>query len=156
MLGALADGVHVLVVAAGEAVVDQNPPPHVQPGHARQVNVGPDSCRDNHHVAIQCIAVLELETRYALVAKDCGGQFFQMKAHSQVFQALLQQLAGLGVQLRVHQPAHEVDDVNLQPPVHQSARRFQPQQAAADDRRPTRSLRVLDDGCTVVQGAEHE
>ena len=82
--------------------------------------------------------------------------FSRWKPHSQLLQALLQELAGQGVQLRLHQPAIEVHHVNLQPTVHQPAGRLQAQQPPADDGRLAGALCVLDDGSAVIQRAEHE
>ena len=156
MFSALADGVNVLVVAAGQAIGYQDATPHVQTGHAGQVDVGPDAGGYDNHLAVQRCAVLELQAGYFAVAQYGRGQLLQMEPDPQSLQALLEQLAGQRVQLHVHEPGHQVNDVHLDAAVHQPAGCFQPQQAAADYGRFPHLASVVDDFGAVVQGAKHE
>ena len=72
-------------------------------------------------------AVLETQPRHPLVAKHIGGQRLQVDVDAHAFQRLVQHRARGGVQLTLHQPRHEVDDMYVQPLRLQPACSLQPQ-----------------------------
>ena len=155
MLGAFANGVDVPVVAAGQAVVDQNAPADVQPGHPRQVHIGPNAGGDERQVTVQHAAVPELQAAYAVIPQDGRSLLFQMKPHAGTGQATPQQVGGRKVQLLIHQPAHQVDDIDGHASVHQAGSGLQPQQPAADNRRLLGPGRGISDNLpAVVQRAK--
>ena len=79
-----------------------------------------------------------------------------MEPDAQTLQALLQQLARLGVELGIHEPTHEVDDVDFEAAVHQAASGFQTEQTAADDGGFFGVIGVIDDLGAIVESAKHE
>ena len=152
VLGALANGVNVLVIPARQAVVNQNPPPHVQPGHPRQIHIRTDARRDDRHITPQRAAILKLQPGYAILPQQPGSLLLQLKRHPGILQPAQQQVARLRIQLLLHQPPHQVNDTDRQPPLHQPRRRLQTQQPASDHRRALRpGAGVLNNLPAVIQ-----
>ena len=65
-------------------------------------------------------------------------------------------LGACRVELHVHHPVHQVNHVNVETEVQQAARRFQPEQPAADDRRAAGASGALADLLAVVECSEDE
>ena len=156
MLGALANGIDVLVVAAGEVVVDHDPLLNLKTGLLGQVNVGTDSGGQDHHVAVQLLPVTEADPGHPSVSGNGGGHLSQVNVDAQVFHLLLEHPARLGVKLGVHQVRVQVGDVDFQPLTHQAAGGFQPQQAAPDDHGLACPGGIAGHHLAVLQGAEDE
>ena len=159
VLGALADGIDVAVVPAGQVVLDDDAVLHVEPGLLRQVDIGPDPGRHDNHVALQFLAVLEFQAADGSAREgrvDGLGQLVQVDVQAQPFQGLLQHRPGRGVQLAVHQVIAQVGYVDLQAPFQQSPGSFQAQQSAADNHHPARRRGMINHGLAVLQRAERE
>ena len=159
MLGALADGVDVAVVAAGKVVLDDNAVLYVEAGLLGQIDVGPDTGGNDNHVAFQRLAVLEGQPADGSAGEGRGdglGQFAQVDVQAEAFQALLQHGPGGGIKLAVHQVIAQVGDVDFQAPLQQAPGRFQAQKPAADYRHLAGVGGVVNHGLAVFQGAEGE
>ena len=74
-----------------------------------------------------------------------------MHADAHLFHGGLQDGAGLRIELLVHQVVAAMNHVHLHAEVLQSARRFQPQQTAADDSSAARPVGILGDLAAIVQ-----
>ena len=88
--------------------------------------------------------------------EDLGGVLLEMDVDAHRLHAGLQDRAAGGVELHFHQMPGQVNDVHLAAVVDQSARRFQAQQAAADDGGAPALLGLRNDAVAVVDGAKAE
>ena len=64
---------------------------------------------------------------------EARGDGIEHEAHAHVFELVLEQGAGDRIELLDHQMGCDLDDRNFEAMIEQAARRFQPEQTAADD-----------------------
>ena len=85
---------------------------------------------------------------------DSLGEFFEVEGYAHFLEGLLEETARFGVELVFHEVFGEVNDVDLQTPVHQPACGFETEQSAADDDGPSDVRRVVDHLRAVVKSAK--
>mmetsp|Transcript_94355 Transcript_94355/g.243673 ORF Transcript_94355/g.243673 Transcript_94355/m.243673 type:complete len:612 (+) Transcript_94355:547-2382(+) len=90
------------------------------------------------------------------ILEDLQGLAAGVHLHAQALNLLLDDGAGLGVDLHAEEHGGELDDVDLEAQVVHGLRRLEAEEAAADDRGLLGSLGVVDDGLAVVDRAVHE
>jgi hypothetical protein len=132
VLGALADGVDVGVVGA-QLVVDDDAALDLQARQDADVGVRPDAGGDDEEVGLDLPAVGQPHTADAVAADDLGGEDVQVHGDAEGLDAPLEDRAGLGVELHVHQVGHGVHELDVQPVALQRPGGLQPEQAAAHD-----------------------
>ena len=109
---------------------------HRQAGAHADLGIGPDAGGDDDHVAFQAGAVLEARAGDPCRRRGYSGRrFLQVDRDAHGFHGRPQHATARPVQLLFHQVVAEMDHVDGAAVVEQTARRFQTQQAAADDRR---------------------
>ena len=64
--------------------------------------------------------------------------------------------AGAGIELRLHQMRHQMNDVRLEAPVQKAAGRLQSEQPSANDGGASRRRGAAHDALAVVERAKHE
>ena len=85
-----------------------------------------------HDVGVVDGAVLEQHRLDAVLAEDRLGVGLAMDLDAAALEVLLQQVAGRGVELALHQVAHDVQDHDLHAAQAQAGGGFEAEQAAAD------------------------
>src|SRR5262249_34573185 len=107
---------------------------------------------DNDHVGFENRAVLEAHAADGAAIADesrCPGAAHDLYAHR--LELAFEQLAAGRVELLDHQMRCNLDNGNLEPVAEQAARRFQAEQAAAEDDGSAAFLSVGGDGVAIVQ-----
>ncbi len=137
-----------------QGVVDHHPALAVETGGLGQVDVGADAHRHHHQIRGHLQTVLEAHALDPLVAEDGLGHRRHDELHAPFLQGTLQQLAGVGVQLTLHEPVGDVHHGHVHALNHEAVGRLQAQQAAADDDGPLVLARRLDHAFHVVDVAE--
>src|SRR5581483_458743 len=133
MLGAFANCEDVRVRGLHE-IVDDDSLIDFEPGFARELRIGANAGRDDDELGIDFIAAAEAQTFDLAVAGEGGGLLRQHHADAEVFDAAFEVLAASGIELFVHERCAEMDDGDITATNLKAARRFETQQAAADDR----------------------
>ncbi len=163
MLGTLTDRVHTACCVCPtvrartrQGVVDDDASPDREARLAGQAGFRPDAGRDDDKVAGDRGAVLQLDALHVIAASHgrCGRAC--VNDEPQLLQLPLQDPSALGVELRIHDVAHQVHHVHLEPERQQSLRRFEPEETAADDHGGPRAPRRGHDPVAVFQGPERE
>ena len=156
MLGAFADRVDVRRADAAEIVPDHDAPVDAEPRPAGELDIRPDSGGEHDHVALERAAVLERHAGDMPVAEHGRGERLEVQLHTHLGELPLEDRAGRGIELRVHDVRHEVHDVHVDVAVEQTACGLEPEQAAADDHRAPRVARERHDPVAVVERTEDE
>ena len=156
VLSALADRQHALV-RGHHAVVDDDPALDGQAGRTGQVDLRADADRDHDEVGLELGAVGEAHAANAVgqVGQQLGGLALEQHLDAERLHRRRQQRRGAGVELALHQAVHEVHDGRRAAVLGDAARRFEPEQAAADDDRSPRAPGGERDRRAVLGAAEH-
>jgi hypothetical protein len=157
VLGALADDVDVRLVHRAHRVVDDDPPLDLETGARRELGVRPDAGRHDDHVAVQPLAVAELESHdVPAVAADARRARLEVDVDAELLDAAAQDRRGLAVELDVHEAPGAMDDVDLHPALEQPARGLQTEQAAADHGDAPSAARPVEHRVGIGDGAKAE
>ena len=154
-LRAFADRIDARIVGL-HRVVDDDAALAMQPGTARQRDIGADADRHDDQVGRNHRAVLEADRLDAGVAKNG----FRLRAGAEDEAARLersaQQARRGSIELALHQRVHQMEHGDGHPLLHQAVRGFEAQQAAADDDRVLARARRVQHRFDIGDRAEGE
>ena len=105
------------------------------PASRGEAGLGADADGHDDDVGAVDGAVLEQHGLDAVLAEDRLGLGLAVDLDAAALEVLLQQVAGRGVELALHQVAHDVQDHDLHAAQAQAGGGFEPEQAAADHHR---------------------
>ena len=149
-LGALAQGEDVGVAGAHHGV-DHDAAVHGDARLLGELHVGPDADRHHDQVGRQARAVVELDPLDATVADDRLGVGPRQHLDAARLDGPLQQMAGGGIELALHQGRHQVHDGDVHALRLQAGRGLQAQQATTDDHDAAARLGGQQHGLDVVE-----
>ena len=141
---------------AAHLVVDHDRALDGQAALAGDFRIGPDAGGEDHQVAFERLAILEFESADALVAEDRRGIRAEMNPDAHLFNQRLQDRAGGGIKLLIHQMRRAMDDVDFETETLQPVRAFKPEQAAADHRGAPFAGRVVRHPAAIFKRAKPE
>ena len=134
VLDALADGEDVFVVGS-EKIVDHEAALDLETRVLRERGVRSDTDCHDDEVGRQGTSVLETHRRHLAVAENGVGVRAGQNLDAALFDRLLQQIRGIGIELTLHQRRHQMNDRRLHAVGRKTGGRFESEQTAADDHR---------------------
>ena len=155
VLSTLADGVNA-GCARAQLIVDDDPTLDLQSDRPGELDLGTDPDGDHDELARQLVAPCELQTADAarVVDEDPVGAMLEQHVDTQLGHGRRQQRRGLGVELALHQPIHQMHDRRADTELGQREGGLEAEQAAADDRSVLGRRGVVEDPLAVLGPAE--
>jgi hypothetical protein len=153
VLGALADRVDVGIVGA-QLVVDDDAPLDLEPGSDRDVGVGPHAGGNDEEVGLDLPAVGQAHAADAVGADHVGGEDVEVDGDPERLDALLEDRAGLGVELHIHEVRHGVHELDVQAVTLQRTGRLQAEQPATHHHGALARTGLGQQSAGLVDGAE--
>ena len=155
VLGALPHRDH-LGDRAAQAIVDDDPAPHLQAARPSHGDAGPDPDRHDDRVARQLGPVGEAQARHPALrsALDRLGVVLEPHVDAERRERREQPRAGRRVELALHQPVDQVHDGDLRPAGERAAGGLQAEQPAADHGHPRPAARGRAQRVAVFRAAE--
>ncbi len=132
MFDAFADRVNV-GIAGVQMVVDDHAAIAFESGRLGKNGIGADANRHDDDVSRQDAPVLELDAGDFSLSQDGLGIGGGVDFDAALKNGLLEQIAGVGIELALHQCRHQMHDRNLHALERQTRRRFEAEQSTADD-----------------------
>ena len=157
MQGALAEGVDCFVVRAKLVVHDDTAAiAHGEAGLAGELVAGSNSRGDDHELAIERLAVGELDALGPRIAEDALSRTAEVNIDAERANAAGEQPGARAVELPWHEPWRKLDDVRLQPEVADGLGRLESEQTAAEHDGALRACGVLANRVEILDGAVDE
>ena len=127
---------------------------HRQPGVAGEPGARPDADRHHHEVGRDLAAVGERDRPDAALAEERLGGGAGDDADAAALELALQQVAGGGVELALHQGGHQVDHRHLHALLQEAGRGFQTEDATPDHGYFRPRTRMRDNAFDILERAQ--
>jgi hypothetical protein len=154
MLDALADGEDVGILAGAQPVIHHDAAVDLEIHGAGEIDIRSDADGDDDEIGLDLPPIGQLHARRAVGAGDLLGLAVGEEGDAALVEVALQQHAGMGVELALHQRRHQMHQGDAHAAALQAPGGLEAEQPAADDHRPLVVARRLQHQLDIVDVPE--